>query len=184
MEYELVHYGVKGMKWGIRKDATKAYIKAGKKQRALDNNVKYHKKKLSDAEYEVDVAKSRVSENTRKVEEARLKKETANYAYEDAKRRYGYGDNDIFGFKEDNLNKATLKLNKANAEYEKQKNALNQSLLDQHAKEDTVRNLSARTRAVINKSEKWRKAVDTAFKDVSPDVIKAGDEYLRSKGWK
>lgn len=38
-KYELEHYGVLGMKWGIRKDPDKAYAKAGAKLERLDKKV-------------------------------------------------------------------------------------------------------------------------------------------------
>ena len=33
---ELTHYGVLGMKWGVRKDASRAYTKASKKKQKLE----------------------------------------------------------------------------------------------------------------------------------------------------
>lgn len=48
MNESLEHYGVKGMKWGIRKDPVKAFNKAGKKLAKLDKRYKEH---MSDAEY-------------------------------------------------------------------------------------------------------------------------------------
>lgn len=39
MEEELKHYGVIGMKWGARKNASKAYAKASKKLSKLDRKV-------------------------------------------------------------------------------------------------------------------------------------------------
>ena len=38
---ELKHYGVVGMKWGVRKDPAKAYFKAHKKLRKLEKNRDY-----------------------------------------------------------------------------------------------------------------------------------------------
>lgn len=40
MEYtndELMHYGVLGMRWGVRKDASKAYLKALRKKRRIES---------------------------------------------------------------------------------------------------------------------------------------------------
>lgn len=57
MEYgydttQLQHYGVLGMKWGVRRDASKAYTKAVQKKKRLDDksakySVKAAKKQLS-----------------------------------------------------------------------------------------------------------------------------------------
>lgn len=45
--YELYHYGVKGMRWGIRKNPSKAFIKASKKANRLTKRAdKAHKKSI------------------------------------------------------------------------------------------------------------------------------------------
>lgn len=44
-EDELQHYGVKGMRWGIRKNPEKAYSKAGKKLKKLDRKAEKARQK-------------------------------------------------------------------------------------------------------------------------------------------
>lgn len=44
MPNELTHYGVLGMKWGVRKDPVKAHAKASKKLRKLDKKVQVREK--------------------------------------------------------------------------------------------------------------------------------------------
>lgn len=51
METELKHYGVLGMKWGIRKDPDRAYEKASQKLRKLDTKLIFKKTK-ADLDYE------------------------------------------------------------------------------------------------------------------------------------
>ena len=47
---QLEHYGVLGMKWGVRKDANKAYAKASKKLGKLDTKILKARKKQARAE--------------------------------------------------------------------------------------------------------------------------------------
>lgn len=47
---ELMHYGVLGMRWGVKKDPVKAYRKATKKMNTLNDNVKSRKSRYIEAE--------------------------------------------------------------------------------------------------------------------------------------
>lgn len=51
---ELKHYGVLGMKWGVRKDASKAYGKASKKATKLANRVDKAQRKLFKASMQAE----------------------------------------------------------------------------------------------------------------------------------
>ena len=65
--YELMHYGVKGMKWGVRR-ARKAVTKySGKAQRQIDANMRNakHLKKMLDSGYD-DVDERRLTKTDRK----------------------------------------------------------------------------------------------------------------------
>lgn len=65
---ELMHYGVLGMKWGVRKDASRAHVKASKKLRKLDE--KLQKRTIA-------------SDKVRgKAEMAKVKAATAVFGYE------------------------------------------------------------------------------------------------------
>ena len=66
-DYELIHYGVKGMKWGVRR-ARKAVTKYSRKaQRQIDANMRNAKtlKAMLDSGYD-DVAERRLTKTDRK----------------------------------------------------------------------------------------------------------------------
>lgn len=53
-EQELQHYGVKGMKWGVRRNPQRAYARASKKLKKLDDKVTKFEKKAEKASAKAD----------------------------------------------------------------------------------------------------------------------------------
>lgn len=58
---ELEHYGVLGMKWGVRKDADKAYTRASEKLRKLDTKVIKKRGKQAKKQSKADRAMARAT---------------------------------------------------------------------------------------------------------------------------
>ena len=66
-EYELYHYGIKGMKWGVRRTRKAVDRYSKKAQRQIDANMRNAKtlKKMLDSDYD-DVAERRLTKTDRK----------------------------------------------------------------------------------------------------------------------
>lgn len=68
---ELEHYGVIGMKWGVRKDPERAYERASKKLKKLDTQLTSRRTRQSRLEYRFNRKSNKLS---RKVARARTEK--------------------------------------------------------------------------------------------------------------
>lgn len=84
----LKHYGVLGMKWGVRKNPQKAFAKAQKKMRRLDARQEKKQKKAVNKQYSFFTSKRRAQKLAFKADKATYK---AAKWYEQVK--------DVFGAK-------------------------------------------------------------------------------------
>lgn len=80
MDNELKHYGVIGMKWGVRKNPSKAYAKASKKLGRLDEKVTKQGAKVSKRVKKYNASKYGWSLRDPKYEKQKLGR--AQYKYE------------------------------------------------------------------------------------------------------
>ena len=110
---ELTHYGVLGMKWGVRKgDVGKAYGKATKKFNKLDTKVVNAERKANKAMYKVDKKAGRIFSSRRAVSKASSK---AGQKQARATRQI-YKAHKWYKAMEDTFSQTTQKMSKAQIE--------------------------------------------------------------------
>lgn len=162
---ELQHYGVIGMKWGIRHDPVKAYSKAIAKQTKLDTKVSKTRDKYL----------KRTAKANRGVS-IRYQKKQAKADKKQAKadrKKYGLFTNSTKAAKlQVKADRAQYKANKYKSRYEKR-----------NAKADKA---TGKYQRAQRKAERWTRQMNKTFKDynisqLSPEHVASGQAYIRNK---
>lgn len=160
---ELYHYGVLGMKWGVRHDRQKAYAKAVSKKNKLDNNVEKRKQTYVKA-----VQKAHSGVSTRYLK--RQAKADKLQAKSD-KKKYGLFTNADKAQKlQYKADKAQYKADQIKYKYEKR-----------NRKESVAAGNYVKAQ---RKANRWMKAMNNTFKDydmttVSKSVATNGKNHLK-----
>lgn len=178
---ELQHYGVLGMKWGVRKNPTKAYVKATKKQRRLDKRARFASEVRDEAKRDLERAKKKEADLTAKARVAQARFDLAANDLNTKTEKYNSARVDPFGAKARAVGEATKRYRSERDAYNKSAKEANEAIVDRAASDDNVKMWAGIAERRIAKSQRWEAAMNTAFKDVSPDAIAAGKAILEKK---
>ena len=157
---ELMHYGVVGMKWGVRHNPSAAYAKAVKKQNKLNDNIEKARVKSVKADIK---ARTGVAAKYQKLQ---TKADKAQYKAD--KKKYGFFSNkEKAEALQEKADRAQYKADKY--KYRAEKRLANAS----EAKGEYMR--------AQRKAEKWAKTMEKTFREM--DVASLNEEAI-SKGMK
>lgn len=160
---ELKHYGVLGMKWGVRRNAAKAYSKSVAKREKLNANVEKTRQAYAKASQKAHSGVStRYLKKQAKADKLQAKAD---------KKKYGLFTSAEKAAKlQVKADRAQYKANKIKSKYEK-RNAAESKAQGKYIKAQ-------------RKAEKWMKAMDKTFKNydvskLSETQVNTGKEFIK-----
>ena len=175
---ELRHYGVVGMKWGVRKNPAKAYAKAYKKKTKLEKRASDWDKSKASWEKKVESSRKSVDTEKRYLEAEKAKRDLAGSELAARRKQYGDGSKDFLGINKSNLNRAQKNFDRTNESYQKQADRTNRAIIDNSNNERRLANSTTRAKRAASKAKRWSSLMDSTFSNVSPDLINAGREMF------
>lgn len=180
---QLCHYGVLGMKWGVRKNPSKAYVKATRKKQRLDKRVSVRNSVLEVAKRDREETKSALGNSMRDMKVKKAKMELAAEDYNNKRDKFlaDAGKTDPFNIRGKALKKSEQTYNQSVGDYNDAARKTNKLIIELDASSDNVKFLEQRAKSALVKSERWQRQMDNAFKNVSLEHIEAGKAILDRK---
>lgn len=167
------------MKWGVRKNPVKAYAKASKKKKKLEDRAEAWDQNKKRREKEAASTRKTVESEKKSLEVERAKKELATNHLNDTDKRYSKGSiYSVLGDRERAMKRARKEVNKTTESFNKQLDKTNRAILDNDDAERRLNNSTYQANRAAKKSARWNSLMESTFKDVSPEVIQAGKEMF------
>ena len=189
MDNQLTHYGVLGMKWGVRRNPSKAYANSMVKRNRLEREAETakNKKNLAKSAYESAKRTRQDTEERMKTAEnkvsatGRIKdRADADLAIANMKSNSLFKDLNIYS-KRKEADRATDSHNKALSELTSISKKFKNDLYNEDVASENLSFYASAAEKAISKSQRWNRIMDSTFKDVSPDAIAAGEELLKNR---